>query len=224
MRSLDRHFPHQVNHVTVGDLGREEILVLAYDDGDVVAYYTAQIVKFIQSQQAKARGDPLGKGKQPLVARWNLRPFFHDTVGITAWGVAIHQQSRLIAVSSNYHEVHVFAFALKSTLDSLLAKPSVVPENDKFPRVSADMGAVELEHELRKRDREWRIILPVGTAGNNIPTVSFWNDERGNAEMVAAADVNGHLFLLDIWKVGFQPIRLKALSRQPLGLNNTQHP
>lgn len=109
MRSLDRHFPHQVNHVAIGDLGLEETLVLAYDDGDVVAYYTAQISKFIQSQQAKARGDPLGKGKQPAVATWNLRPFFHDTVGITAWGIAIHKQSRLIAVSSNYHEVHVFA-------------------------------------------------------------------------------------------------------------------
>ena len=35
--------PHAVNHLVVGDLGNEEILVSAHDNGDVVAYTTRSI-------------------------------------------------------------------------------------------------------------------------------------------------------------------------------------
>jgi hypothetical protein len=37
--------------------------------------------------------------------------FFHENVGITAWGLAIHEQSRLLAVGSNHREVTVFMHA-----------------------------------------------------------------------------------------------------------------
>jgi hypothetical protein len=44
-----------------------------------------------------------------LADRWR---FFIENVGDSAWGLAIHQQSRLIAASSNKHEVQIFAPAL----------------------------------------------------------------------------------------------------------------
>jgi hypothetical protein len=36
--------------------------------------------------------------------------FFHENVGQSVWGLAIHEQSRLIAVSSNAREVTLFIF------------------------------------------------------------------------------------------------------------------
>lgn len=38
--------------------------------------------------------------------------FFHENVGMTAWGLALHEESRLIAVSSNRREVTVFVPAI----------------------------------------------------------------------------------------------------------------
>jgi hypothetical protein len=46
-----------------------------------------------------------------------VRPFFQQNVEISAWGLAIHKNSRLIAVGTNKHNVHVFAFGL-TDLDS----------------------------------------------------------------------------------------------------------
>ena len=38
--------------------------------------------------------------------------FLHENVGMSAWGLAIHEKSRMIAVSSNLKEVTVFMPAL----------------------------------------------------------------------------------------------------------------
>ena len=37
---IDQTFPHSVNHIKLGNLGDFEILLMACDDGDVIAYYT----------------------------------------------------------------------------------------------------------------------------------------------------------------------------------------
>jgi hypothetical protein len=37
---IDESFPHSVNHIKIGNLGDFEILLIACDDGDVIAYYT----------------------------------------------------------------------------------------------------------------------------------------------------------------------------------------
>ena len=42
----------------------------------------------------------------------DLKRLFHENVGSSAWGLAIHSQSRLIAVSSNLKQVSVFAFGV----------------------------------------------------------------------------------------------------------------
>jgi hypothetical protein len=68
---------HNVNHIIVGNLGVLEIVLMACDDGDVIAYYTHTIQAAIKSP-----------GNQPI------RPFFHENVGISAWGLAVHSKSR----------------------------------------------------------------------------------------------------------------------------------
>lgn len=102
---LNQARPHSVNNMIIGNLGNKEILLFCCDDGDVTAYYTDLLAEELQqAEQSTASSIPIG----------NTRPFFHENVGESAWGLAIHQKSRLIAVSSNKHEVTVFVHATYS--------------------------------------------------------------------------------------------------------------
>ncbi|KAF7871850.1 hypothetical protein EAF04_003957 [Stromatinia cepivora] len=99
---LNETRPHSVNNMIIGNLGDKEILLFCSDDGDVTAYYTDLLAEELQQAgESTASSIPVG----------NTRPFFQENVGESAWGLAIHQKSRLIAVSSNRHEVTVFVHA-----------------------------------------------------------------------------------------------------------------
>jgi hypothetical protein len=76
---IDRVNGHNVNHIIVGDFGALEAVVVCCDDGDVVGFYTHSI-------QAALKASPEKQSK--------VRPFFHENVGISAWGLAIHAKSR----------------------------------------------------------------------------------------------------------------------------------
>lgn len=76
--------PHAINSLTVGELGFEEVLVSAHDDGDVCAWYTRDL----------------------------QRVAFRLSVGKSAWGVALHKERRLLAVSANTHQISVFELAI----------------------------------------------------------------------------------------------------------------
>ncbi|KAL2198944.1 hypothetical protein P885DRAFT_75354 [Corynascus similis CBS 632.67] len=196
---LDHRFPHQINHIIVGNLGELEIVLLAYDDGDTVAYYTHAIVRYIKTNTNQVRGQGASSGRQGT----HPKPFFHENVGKSAWGLAIHARSRLIAVSSNLHEVIVFAFALQKRNEP----PPRFSVNEDSPRTTSGLPALQLQKHLQSRSRMWRIILPLGQAGNNIPNICFLDDEEGNADKVVAIDIVGTVWFLDIWKVGTPPIR-----------------
>jgi hypothetical protein len=118
--------PHEMNHMVVGELGDQEVLVVGRDNGDVEAWYTATITEYIQrksrnQRMRKYRDETNGREQQadrgPLPQ--HPRHFFSDNVGASAWGLAVHKKSRLIAVSSNGHEVTVFAFALNGSEDAV---------------------------------------------------------------------------------------------------------
>ncbi|TGO49217.1 hypothetical protein BCON_0217g00180 [Botryotinia convoluta] len=98
--------PHCVNNMIIGNLGNKEILLFCCDDGDVTAYYTDLLAKELQQTvECTASSIPIG----------STQPFFLENVGISAWGIAIHQKSRLIAVSSNKQEVTVFVHSTSSS-------------------------------------------------------------------------------------------------------------
>lgn len=104
---------------------------MACDDGDIIAYYTHQLNAEISRNLAVQRGSIS-----------ETAPMFHENVGITAWGLAIHEHSRLIAVSSNRHEITVFAFAIEGNiLDS-----DDTTENDVFP--NHDSSAANQSHPM----------------------------------------------------------------------------
>ncbi|KAK2040495.1 hypothetical protein LZ31DRAFT_557760 [Colletotrichum somersetense] len=180
--TLDRRFHHQANHIAVGFLGREEVLVSVYDDGSVFAYYTRHIAQYIERASSGCRSTNLIP-----------KPFFRENVGISAWGIAIHQKSRLIAVSSNRKEVTVFAFGL-----------SRLPEAVEGRERPLDY----CERSVLKRKRNWKICIPLGDGGHNIPNISLWDDHEGFAEKVVANDIYGTTWILDIWKVGTAPFKI----------------
>ena len=196
-----------INHMITGFLGNEEILLHCCDNGDVVAYYTKDIanVVFKKTSTPKRSKLPLDKRGQPEPQRKStkIQPFFSANVLQTAWGLAIHQKSRLIAVSSNRAEVTVFAFAL-APADS----PKKHREQDlKEPKDN-------VEQWVRQRRRNWTIVLELPKNADNVPNICFLESEEGWAEKVAAIDINGAAWVADIW-TPHQPVILIPPCRDP---------
>ncbi|KAF7537834.1 hypothetical protein G7054_g3381 [Neopestalotiopsis clavispora] len=199
---------HQVNHLIVGDFGTQEILLMAYDNGDVIAYYTREIEVEIVSIEAYR-----------MIPGYVVRtkPFFQENVGKSAWGLAIHTKSRLIAVGSNLHEAIVFAPALSSES----SEPHVLPgsfwqsirrsldsKGLQIPEALQSLSSISASQVLKQRTYNWKITLNTAPAGDNIPNLTFSNDKNGFAEKVIAVDIQGNLWLMDIWSldVSFQKI------------------
>ena len=186
----------------VGDLGDVEILLMAFDDGDVIAYYTEHIVEYLGS---KWRGHPTRSPKKPT-------PFFRETVGLSAWGLAIHAQARLIAVSSNLAEVTVFAPALCKMYRATNLQPgekfhATPDEIEEVPAFHAGRdGSSKLKSALHKRSRNWRILLPLGRGGKNIPSIAFVNNDDRPC-MIMATDIDGCIWLLNIWEPNCHPLK-----------------
>lgn len=165
---IDPDFPHQVNHLIVGDLGAEEIVLLAFDDGDVIAYYT----KSIEDALVQREREEGSRTMKPV------EPFFHENVGKSAWGLAIHKKSRLIAVGTNNHNVAVFIFALAGipyyhipNADPVELFRNLVKDHQgniinpsgsswaTLPKGERAAKAAAMESLVRQRDANWRIVL-----------------------------------------------------------------
>lgn len=267
--------PHAINHMVVGDLGDQEILVFCRDNGDVEAWYTATIAEYIQRNKRvrKDRDQTKDRGRRADGIPWQLHPrhFFADNVGESAWGLAVHKKSRLIAVSSNAHEVTVFAFSLNgdkqaasgASTDSIDVRPKDVGERDRtkadrdisstpshggkgyvtmqLPQTKPNLlgdrvdglgprrtkanrqnnareaqatveAAAEqidmLQQRLQARQRTWRIVLSFGVEASNMPSIAICDDANGNGSRIAAIDINGYLYVADIWQIARKPIRI----------------
>lgn len=177
---IDKLHPDHANNIIVGFLGDAEIVLLCYDNGDIVAYYTREIASYVSHRARHPESVP----------RPRPRPFFEDNAGLSAWGLAIHSKSRLIAVSSNRAEVTVFAFALTCPPPPW---KSLSPPHSPF------------EAAVLARKRNWRIVLALTSNGDNIPSIDFISNPSGYAQKVSAVDIKGHIWILDIWRQGTIP-------------------
>lgn len=61
--------PHGINNIKVGDLGNLEILLVACDDGDVIAFYTHLIDYEVQLAMKQRHTTPPINLMRPLVAK-----------------------------------------------------------------------------------------------------------------------------------------------------------
>lgn len=214
---IDQGSGHEINNMIIGDLGDLEVIVAAYDDGDVVGYYTHTIAAMIENSARRHKGW-MSTPRPP-------REFFHAAVGASAWGLALHKKSRLLAVSCNLLEITVFAFSLRGPGDSSGepgASPTTTfldydmsPMEDRSPLLaSAGLTANALQRHLRRRTRDWRIVLTQpGRNGANIPSVDFLDDEYGEADKVVAVDVTGCCWMHSIWSLGANITQVPMLNQ-----------
>lgn len=192
---------HGINHLTVGDLGSEEILLLCTDSGNLAAYHTKQIEQIVRRSNPSfptASTNYIG-----------VRAFFTHWVHESAWGLAIHKQARMIAVSANkpYHvasedesaKITVFAFALSPTTDGDEADESTASENGHYgwhrwtPNPRNQSGP--------DRSLNYQIVLG-GNNGHsqNIPNVAFVNSSQDpSGKWLLSTDIGGEMKAWDIW-------------------------
>jgi hypothetical protein len=204
---IDPGDPHAINHLVVGDLGTEEILLVATDSGNVTGYHTKAIYEAVRNDpyrfSTEARSDVAG-----------LRPFFAQCVHESAWGLAIHSSARLVAVSANVPRQHrqivsegfatitVFAFALSSdghTDGSAEAIPADQGESDE-----AEWKDWDPESSLpkpRRRNHNYKIVL-AGPNGHrsNVPSISFVNSSQDlQGQWLLSTDISGYLKMWQLW-------------------------
>ena len=197
---IDARQSHTINHVIVGDLGTEEILLVATDSGNVAAYHTKAIRDAIKRDpykySADARSDFVG-----------VRAFFSHWVHESAWGLAIHKKARMIAVSANtpYHtpaqddhaKITVFAFALTGQADSQEGdnhQSNVLLEQPEWKAWEPN----PYEPWLGDRSRNYKTILSGHI--DNIPNISFVNSNHDrDGSWLLSTDIGGRMKLWHIW-------------------------
>jgi hypothetical protein len=116
------------------------------------------------------------------------------------WGLAIHEQSRLIAVSSNLREITVFTLAIKG--DTLDGGESSDNEDILEDDPSYDIPAAKEEFPLlpycpssvrQGRHSGYRLVFSLGYQGHNVPSIDFSSNQDFEAESIFATDIRGNL-------------------------------
>ena len=200
---ISRLDPHGINHILVDDLGRDEILLLSTDSGNVCAYHVEAICSALE---LAAEFDQ----KRPLDVS-DIHPFFAEFVGASAWGLAIHKFARLIAVSANTCDITVFAFALVDPSAHGIGNHADGGEGafqtgDRFRDyeqtweiVDSDEGLSELRRRVG-RERSRNVRLSYRGHLTNIPCVSFFNcDIDPNGNWMVSTDINNTMIVWNVW-------------------------
>ena len=213
---LDKSKPHAVNHLIVGEIGNEEVVVVACDDGDVISYFVRSIslaiderVKLIVEpgslpDQLSLRSRQEGRenmilpdvnpdqipGCRPLAA------WFHENVGASAWGLAMHRLNALLAVSSNTRNIHVFAPAFNPATG-----PEAFNEMDKATETIERYTAWETRSKILLRDRTLGRKITLQGHRSNIPNIAFCDSTLDpEANYLASTDISGYTAVWNIWR------------------------
>ena len=200
---INSEFPHTINHLIIGDIGNEEVLVACCDDGDVVGYTVRSIERLLETLPHLRRQFRLSGCNPEIPPTVPGRPFLLENVGKSAWGLATHKTQRLLAVSSNSKEICIFVFALGGSgltnidmkRDSELANLETNDEpflsDDKFwPKVRTGSP----------KDRSKNFMIVLSLHDTNIPNIAFYDSDGDSHETyLASTDIAGKLFIWEIW-------------------------
>ncbi|KAG6127380.1 hypothetical protein E4U38_006321 [Claviceps purpurea] len=200
--------PHIIRHLVVSGFGRNEVVVMCHGGGDITAFHTRDIAEYVYCQldttsenTTASTATVSGEGHdspEPAPSRDKTpKPFFHENVGGWIWGVAVHQKSQLIAVFTDRSNITVFAPALSRSKSQAQA----------CDRESCCQG---VEDRVRRRARNWRIIVAQSDLAGGISNVSFVNDKYGNAVKVCSTSFTGRVWLADIWKPNQPVLRVES--------------
>lgn len=180
--------PHSINRLHIDYLGRKEILLTASDDGDIVGYYISGIMAAIETLESgeNTEGFP------------DVKPFFRINVEKSAWGLAVHRQARLIAISANSHKVTVVAFKLAT-------------------------GAIKNPYYVS--DRRTGYSVRTLQAGDNVPSISFNNTGTDpSGRWLVGNVIDGSTGLWDLHRDERRTLFLGHCILTPKGNDNSQHP
>ncbi|KAL8800189.1 MAG: hypothetical protein Q9182_005347 [Xanthomendoza sp. 2 TL-2023] len=193
---IDPGNSHSINHLVVAELGVEEVIVVVCDDGDVVTYEVRRIREELDQRGLEYT--------TPCYAS-NIQPIFLRNVGMSAWGVAVHKEARMIAVSSNSTRIHIFAFALGDTSCNSDTSDESTPEVDADLLSSledADWVRPDTTEQLKPFDRSRNLEVILTLHATNIPNVAFYNPYHPCTEDVflVSTDIHGTTYVWDVWQ------------------------
>ena len=172
---IDQRNPHSINNLVVAPFGTEEVIAAVRDDGDVDAFLTRHIVQAIER-----RSEP---DSTIGIDGDEIRPFFQSNVGISAWGLAVHSEARILATSSNAHEVRVFKFGLLHVDD---------PESSSDEDAEDNFEALQKPGSSYERHRKTDVTHHVLNGDQNIPYISFCNTgDDPEARWLLTTDISG---------------------------------
>ncbi|SMR59255.1 unnamed protein product [Zymoseptoria tritici ST99CH_1E4] len=161
---IDPRQPRCINYLVVQLLGNEEILAVTRDDGDVDAFLVKHVLSAIGRQV---------ESQSSISILVDMKPFFQRNVGESAWGLAVHAEARIIAVSANTHAVTIFKFGL----------------------VDHQSGEEATSFEGRESDVTHRVL----NGNTNIPYIAFCNTgDDPEGRWLLTTDISGHCCCIDI--------------------------
>lgn len=198
---IDPANPHTINNILVDDLGRDEVLLLATDSGNVCGYHVEAIFSAVKRCAKSGYKRPFDGAE--------VTPFFVENVGMSAWGLATHKFARLIAVSANTGQITVYAFALVDPSSEGMDDPSSDPDSDGLNANQSDQTWVsihnikqlrELQRSMPRNHRSRNLRLTYRGHFDNIPHVSFANfDLDSNGFWMASTDISNRVIIWRIW-------------------------
>ncbi|KAF3034815.1 hypothetical protein E8E12_006749 [Didymella heteroderae] len=182
---IDHEDSHSITRLHVDYLGQDEIILITCDDGDVIGYRTEEIQR-VADRRREASDD-----ENEIFVEEPVRTFLHRNVGASAWGLAIHQEARMIAISANTHKVTVIAYAL--------AQPGE-DSDDSSVLSDSDMGECSDEEDPADfpspRHQDHVITL---SARHNVPSVSFNNSGDDTVgRWLSSCSINGETLIWDL--------------------------
>jgi hypothetical protein len=188
---LDRDEPHCINYLIAQKLGKDEVIANVRDDGDVEVFLVRHIVHAISTRINRH------DASEDQVAD-NVKPLFLRNVGISAWGLAIHTEARIIAVSSNRHEVTIFRFGLVDEFDEV--------ETPRKQAKSTGDGQSSRWDEERREDnvdsrpeRKTDVTRQVLNGEANIPHIAFCNTgDDPDGRWLLTTDISGVCRAIDL--------------------------
>lgn len=184
---IDAQDPHSINRIVIDFLGHEEILLAACDDGDVVGYRVKEIQRTLAERVLSLDVD------SDVALEDTPRVFLHQNVGASAWGLAVHREARIIAISANTHQITVLAYALV--------------QSDDFPKHSSTSNSRNSDDPVLQkpglpffRRREHTFTLMANT---NIPSVSFNNNgDDPSGRWLFSSSIDGKTIIWDLHHPG----------------------
>jgi hypothetical protein len=175
----------------VQKLGKDEVIANVRDDGDVEVFLVRHIVHAITT-----RIDRHDTTQDPVAD--NVKPLFLRNVGISAWGLAIHAEARILAVSSNRHEVTIFRFGLVDENDD-------AQSSRKQSRSTDDNGSSKWDEHRRednvdtRPERKTDVTRQVLNGQANIPHIAFCNTgDDPDGRWLLTTDISGVCRAIDL--------------------------